>query len=269
MSTYRTEGIVLRRSDFGEANLLLHIYTKEFGKIEAVGRSARKPQGKLKGLLEPFLYSDFMFVRGKKMDTVANSFVLESYLPLRGDFESVLAASAVTEIANRMTMTGYRDERVFRLILESLRFINEGTGEERRGAAILILFFEINLLALSGFSPCVSRCAFCGEKIRTGENYFSNSLGGVLDAACGKKCPDAARLDDNMVRLLKFLQVEGEEAEGYGEDIREKLVQIRKLKVERGVLTRSILLMKSFIEFNLDQKINSLDLFCNFARGKN
>ena len=269
MSTYRTEGIVLRRTDFGEANLLLQIFTREFGKIEAVGRSARKPQGKLKGLLEPFLCSDFVIVRGKKMDTVANSFVLESFLPLRGDFESILAASAVTEIANRMTMTGYRDERIFRLILESLRFINERAGEERRGAAVLILFFEINLLSLSGFSPCVNRCAFCGEKVRMGENYFSNSLGGVLDAACGKKCPDAARLDDNMVRLLKFLQVEGEEAEAYGEEIGRKLAEIKKLKVERNVLERSIILMKNFIEFNLDQKINSLDLFCNFARERN
>ena len=31
MSTYRTEGIVLRRSNFGEANLLLQLYTKDFG----------------------------------------------------------------------------------------------------------------------------------------------------------------------------------------------------------------------------------------------
>jgi DNA repair protein RecO (recombination protein O) len=269
MSTYRTEGVILRRTNFGEANLLVQVFTRDHGKVEASARSARKPCGKLKGLLEPFLYCDFMIVHGKKMDTVANSFVLDSFLGLRHDLDTVLAASAVTDIANRMILTGYKDERVFSLLVKSLSFLDEVSVGKKRCLKLLVLFFELNILSLLGFTPSIQRCVFCGERLRSGNNYFSNSLGGVLDEECGKKCPDAVRADDNTIRLLKFLQLEGSESDRYEKEIEAKLALVKKLKVEDGVLGRSIILLKNFIEFNLDQKVGSLDIFCNFVREEN
>lgn len=267
MSTYRTEGIILRRSDFGEANLLLHIYSRDCGKIEAVGKSARKAKGKLKGHLEPFLYADFMFVRGKKMDTIANSVVLDPYLNLRGAFDPILTASTIVEIADRMTVEGYHDERVFDLLLGSLTFLDREAGEEKKNLWLLILFFEVNLLALSGFAPQADKCVFCSEKMAPGKNYFSFALGGVLDAVCGAKIPDAIFVDDDAIRLLRFLAINPDVGD-YKKAIGEKLVCLRKLNVKNDALFRAALLMKNFIEFNIDRKINSFDTFLNFAREK-
>jgi DNA repair protein RecO (recombination protein O) len=266
MSTYRTEGIILRRSNFGEANLLLQIYTKEHGKVEASARSARKPTGKLKGLLEPFLYADFMIVHGKRMDTVAGSFVLESFLSLRRHLGAILAASTVADMANRMTLTGVKDERLFQLLLRCFRFLDGVGEEEKRCLSLLVLFSELNLLSVGGFTPHMGRCVFCAEKVKAGNNYFSNSLGGVLDGACARKCPDAVPVDDNTIRLLRFLQLEKEDAGSYAQEIDAKLRSMRKLNVEGETLSRSIQLLRNFIEFNLDQRIGSLDIFCNFAR---
>jgi DNA repair protein RecO (recombination protein O) len=268
MSTYKTEGIILRRTNFGEANLLLHIYTRDLGKVEAVARSARKARGKLKGHLEPFLYCDFLIVHGRKMDTIANSFILDNFLDLRSNLESILAASAVAEISDKMILPGYRDERVFQLILESLRFMDERLLEERKSLWLSALFFEMNILVLSGFSPQIDKCVFCGGKLREGNNYFSFSLGGVLDEDCRKKCPDAISVDDDVIRLIKFLQINPKENEDYAEMLDGKLAEIKKLNVKGEVLAKSIFLLKKFIEFNLDQKINSLDVLCDFARGK-
>ena len=267
MSTYRTEGIILRRSDFGEANLLLHIYTRKFGKVEAVGKSARKAKGKLKGHLEPFLYADFVLVHGKKMDTVANSFVLDPFLCLRSFFDPILAASVIAEIADRMTVEGYHDERVFELLLSSLAFLNQETGAEKRNLWLLILFFEVNFLALSGFAPQADKCVFCSEKMAPGKNYFSFALGGVLDAQCAAKIPDAIFVDDDAIKLLRFLAIDSGTTD-YKKAIGEKLVCLRKLNIKNEALFRSVLLMKNFIEFNIDRKINSLDTFLNFAREK-
>lgn len=268
MSTYKTEGIILRRANFGEANMLLHIYTKDLGKVEAMARSARKAQGKLKGHLEPFLYCDFLIVRGRKMDTIANSFILDNFLDLRSNLESILAASAVTEISDRMILPGYRDERVFQLILKSLYFIDERLPEERKVSRLLVLFFEMNILVLLGLSPQMDQCVFCGEKLQKGNNCFSLSLGGVLDENCRKKCPDAVSVSDDVIRLIKFLQINPKEDNNYAEMLDGKLAEIKKLNVQGEVLAKSIFLLKKFIEFNLDQKINSLDVLCDFARGK-
>lgn len=265
MSTYRTEGIILRRSDFGEANLLLHIFTKDFGKVEAVGKSARKAKGKLKGHLEPFLFSDFVLVRGKKMDTVANSFVLDPLLLLRGSFDSILAASVIAEIADRMTIEGYRDERVFELLRDSLVFLDNNSAAEKKIFWLLILFFEVNFLSLSGFAPQADKCVFCSEKMPPGKNYFSFSLGGVLDAVCAAKIPDALFVDDDAIKLLRFLVIDSGTGD-YKKAIADKLGCLSKLKVNDEALFRSALLMKNFIEFNIDRKINSFDTFLNFAR---
>lgn len=268
MSTYKAEGIVLRRADFGEANLLLHIFTKEFGKIEAVARSARKARGKLKGHLEPFLYCDFLIVHGRKMDIVANSVIAENFLNLRRSFNSFLAGSVVLEIADRMTVAGYRDARLFDLILKSLRFIDERQEIEKKDLWLLAAFFEINILSLSGFAPHTGKCVFCGQELFAGRNYFSNSLGGILHGMCAKKCPDAILVDDDTIRLLRFLQIDRETFSDYDKEANDKLAEIKKLNVKGETIAKSMFLMKKFIEFNLDNRINSIDVLCNFAREK-
>ncbi len=264
MSTYRTEGIILRRSDFGEANLLLRILSRTEGKVEAVGRSARKAQGKLKGHLEPFLYADFVLVRGRRMDTVANSFILDPFLGLRGSLAGTLTGSVLLEITDRLTLEGYRDERVFLLLLASLRFI-EAHPEDRKALWLLLLFFEVNFLGLSGFRPQTDHCVLCQEKMTPGRNYFSFSLGGVLDEECAKRIPDAVRVADDVIKLLRFLALD--EAEGdYGRALESKLSELYKLRAESAAIYRSVILMKGFIEFNTDTRINSLDTLCSFAR---
>jgi DNA repair protein RecO (recombination protein O) len=257
----------LRRSDFGEANLLVHIYTRDFGKMQAIGKSARKAKGKLKGHLEPFLYADLNIVHGKKMDTVAGSFVIDPFLVLRSSFDKILAASVIAEIADRMTLEGYHDERVFSLILSSLRFLDEAPEEDKKSLWLLILFFEVNLLSLSGFAPQAEKCVFCGEKMPPGKNYFSFSLGGVLDAACAAKIPDAVHVSDDAIKLLRFLAVDPS-APDYGEAVSAKLSKLPKLKAESAAIFRAALLMKDFIEFNIDRRVNSFETYLRFAKEK-
>ena len=254
----------MRRSNFGEANLLIHIFTKDFGKVEAVGKSARKAKGKLKGHLEPFLYADFNLVHGKKMDTVAGSFVLEPFLGLRSSFEKVLAASVIAEIADRMTVENYRDERVFELLCRSFAFLDREPLSDKL-MWLLILFFEVNLLSLSGFAPQADRCVFCLEKMPPGKNFFSFSLGGVLDSLCAGRIPDAVAVDDDVIKLLRFLTVSDEKGD-YGDNVTAKLCELAKVNVKSEALYRAAILMKNFIEFNIDRKINSFETYLNFAR---
>ncbi len=267
MSTYRTQGIILRRSDFGETNLSVRIYTRDFGKTQAVGKSARKAKGKLKGHLEPFLCADFNLVHGKKTDTVANSFVLDPFLTLRRSFDRIMAASVMAEIADRMTLEGYHDRRVFDLLRSSFVFLDREPEDRQSLWWLLILFFEVNLLSLSGFSPQSDKCVFCGEKIYAGKNYFSFSLGGVLDTACAARIPDAVHVSDEAIKLMRFLVVDRDSPD-YGKAVSDKLAELSRIKAEYGAIFRAALLMKNFIEFNIDRQVNSFETYLRFAREK-
>jgi DNA repair protein RecO len=211
------------------------------------------------------LYADFTLVRGKKMDTVAGSFVLDPFLTLRGSFERVLSASVIAEITDRMTVENYRDERVFQLLQESFTFLDR-MPEAEKLFWLLILFFEVNFLSLSGFAPQAERCVFCLEKMPPGNNFFSFSLGGVLDSLCAGRIPDAVRVEDDVIRLLRFLTIDGEGQGEYVAKVREKLDALSKVNVKSEALFRAAILMKNFIEFNIDRPINAFETYLNFAR---
>src|SRR4030042_4942105 len=83
--SYKTEGIVLKRSRFREADSIVTLYTPRYGKIRAVAKGALRPKSKLRGHVEPLIYSQIQLTQGQNLDTVTQGETLESFLPLRAD----------------------------------------------------------------------------------------------------------------------------------------------------------------------------------------
>ena len=54
---YRTEAIVLRRQDVGEADRILTLYTPRQGKLRVIAKGARKPASRNTGPKTPTLRS--------------------------------------------------------------------------------------------------------------------------------------------------------------------------------------------------------------------
>lgn len=105
--------------------MLLHIYTKDYGKVEAVARSARKAKGKLKGHLELFLDIDIILARGRNIDTITSSLTIESFSSLRNCLEFYFGACYILELVDKMTVEWHKDERIFYLLKKALLFLNE------------------------------------------------------------------------------------------------------------------------------------------------
>ena len=62
---YLTEGIIIKKRDFGEADRLFWIYTEKFGMIMASAKGARLEKSKLRGNLDVFAYGDFAVISSK------------------------------------------------------------------------------------------------------------------------------------------------------------------------------------------------------------
>ncbi len=50
MALYRTEAIVLRTRNLGEADKILTLFTESRGKVSAVARGSRRPRNHLMGV---------------------------------------------------------------------------------------------------------------------------------------------------------------------------------------------------------------------------
>jgi DNA repair protein RecO len=76
---YTTDGIILKRTPFGEANVLLHILTEDLGLIIASAQSARVLYSKLRSALQEYTYVSVSCVKGKNGWKVTNVIPKENF----------------------------------------------------------------------------------------------------------------------------------------------------------------------------------------------
>lgn len=255
--------------------MILNIYTKDYGKIEAVARSARKAKGKLKGHLELFLQADLIFAEGKNIDTVTSSMATATFLNLRENLKLLFSSHYIVELADKITEEGYRDVRMFELLSRTFDFFDK-LGKEGHKTnnnlklKLAILIYQIHISDLSGFSSHLDKCVYCSKKIVPGDNYFSLSFGGIMDSGCVFNDPEAIPIDDNSIKLLRFFQFRKRSEEEYHVHLDQCFGDLEKIRIEEKIVSKTVFLMNRFIEFNIDRKIKSVDFMNNiFTGGKN
>jgi DNA repair protein RecO (recombination protein O) len=68
--TYKTEGIVLARRNYSEADRIISVFSKGWGRISLLAKSVRKPKSRKRPHIEVFSYITFQAVKGKGIDLV-------------------------------------------------------------------------------------------------------------------------------------------------------------------------------------------------------
>ena len=127
---YSTEGIILKRTDIGEADSLFSIYTKEFGKVRARAQGVKKEDAKLKGHLEPLNMSAITFVLGKNGERLTHASLLHYWPSIRENYEKLAFASYIAAMTDAHCFPGQQDERIWNLLISSLIALDSGVYEE-------------------------------------------------------------------------------------------------------------------------------------------
>src|SRR5574341_1725093 len=98
----RVEAVVLRHSDYGEADRLLTLYTRQLGKTRALVKGARKVRSRKAGHLEPFTYVKLQLAKGRDLFIVTQADAIQTYLPVREDLILTGEASYVLELLDQI-----------------------------------------------------------------------------------------------------------------------------------------------------------------------
>jgi DNA repair protein RecO (recombination protein O) len=207
--TYRTEAIVLRRTDFGEADRLLTLYSREHGKLRAIAKGARKPQSRKTGHVELFMRTSFLIAKGTNLDIVTQAEVVEPYAALREDLGRTTYASYFVELLDSFAVEGDADARKYTLLSDALSWI---AGDNN--LLLAARAYELRLLALAGYQPQLFRCASCGRPLEEGAYSFSADLGGLLGEECQAADRGARPASAAAVKALRYLQCRSWEAVG-------------------------------------------------------
>lgn len=197
----RVEAVVLRHTDWGEADRMLWLFTREIGKVQVVAKGVRKPRSRKAGHLEPFTRVDLQLASGRDLFIVTQAEAKDVYQALREDLVRVGYASYIIELLDRFTYEEGENIGLYRLLTETLSRLNSETQP-----AFAVRYYEIRLLDLVGFRPQLFHCVNCGEEIRAVDQYFSFEKGGVFCPKCGLNEPGVRTLSMPALKILRHFQ---------------------------------------------------------------
>lgn len=199
MKLYKVRAVILKAKNIQEADQLLTLFSRERGKIRVVAYGACKPTSRKRGAVQPFSYSHFLLCRGNTLDSVSQCELLEMFPELRGRLDKLGYALYLMELVDSMTFEGESSEALFRLILGTLRLLGQGDHQ------LVARAFEIKLLTILGYRPCLENCVVCGGPLTGGKVIFHAAAGGVLCDACAHRQPGGLPCNRGTVELLKLL----------------------------------------------------------------
>ena len=177
--TYRAESLVLKNNSFGEADLLVTVYSREWGKLRAVAKGAKRTTSKLVGHLEPLTVVKLALTRGRNLDTVNQGEVAENFGALKGDLASLTKGLYVAELVDGFGSEAHPNPPLYRLAVDTLAALEKAPHQD-----LLLRRFELYLLAVSGFMPELYHCVECRTALEPGRHRFSPDSGGALCPAC-------------------------------------------------------------------------------------
>ena len=200
--SFRVEAIVLRHSNFGEADRLLVLYTRQKGKMRAVAKGARKMHSRKAGHVEPFMQVSLQLATAHGPFIVTDAEMIEAFQPVREDLIRTGYAAYVVELVDRFSYEEEGDNPViFRLLTDTLNRVATTPDPW-----LAVRFYEVRLLDSLGFRPQLFNCSNCQEEIKPEDQYFSPSQGGVLCPRCGAGLPGAWRVSEEALKYFRHLQ---------------------------------------------------------------
>jgi DNA repair protein RecO (recombination protein O) len=219
---YRTDAIVLRRQDFGEADRILTLYSPTLGKFRAIAKGVRRPKSRLGGHVELFTHVNVLVAQGRNLDIVTQAEAMRPFHGIRDDLWKAAYASYAAELIDRFTEERLENRALFTLLVEALTYldgvpvmaqpgeIRESSGDAEISASVELAMrnYEAQLLGHLGYAPELTNCTECQARIAPGENRFSPSAGGVLCESCGDLQPSARLVSVNAIKALRLLSQE-------------------------------------------------------------
>jgi DNA repair protein RecO (recombination protein O) len=196
--SYTTEGVVIRRRNLGDADAIITIFSLHHGKFDAVAKGVRKPTSRMRGHLEPLTRVQVHLARGRTLDVFTQAESIEAHRALKSDLDRVNLALYCAELSDRFTIDRVEQRPVYELLVDVLKALDGGAS------ALAARYFEIHLLAISGYEAQVDVCAVCRQKLPEEETLFSGPAGGLVCRQCRPSATSGRILSVRAIKVLRF-----------------------------------------------------------------
>ena len=146
MRNYRTEAIILKRRNVGEADRILTIFTKTSGKIRIKAIGVRKTTSRRSAHIEPFNYSLLTLYKGQGFPILTEAITIKNYSLIKNNLIKVGFAYHLCELVDGLCAENQENRNVFDLLQNAISRLSSNEN-----IAVIVHEFEISLLSLLGF----------------------------------------------------------------------------------------------------------------------
>ena len=245
MTVYSAEAVVLRKVDYGEADRILTLFTRERGKLPAIAKAVRRAKSRMSGQLDVFSHGRMMLAEGRRMDVVTQFQRITHSDGLAADLPRGAAAAVVVEVTDKILEERHPQPELFEVVVGAL----EHLSDPRINARMELADFLMRILAELGYAPILAECARCGRPIGEDGLGFSPIAGGVICADCNLNHLPSPAVSTRAVKVLRVC------AAG-DRDI------FFRLRLDERDLVALESALEAQLEHHLDRQLKSID----FAR---
>lgn len=182
MSSEKTDAIVLRVVEFSETSCVVTLFSKDFGKISALAKGARRPKSPFEAALDLLAVCRIVFLRKSSdgLDLLTEAKLERRFKSASREIARLYAGFYVIELLRDLTDNHDPHPDLFEAAVSALTAIDSGAD-----VAAQVLRFEVTLLRELGQLPSLDTCVGCGQEFEiAGRVAFGMESGGVLCAAC-------------------------------------------------------------------------------------
>ena len=182
MSAEKATALVLRVIDFSETSAVVTLFTREFGKVRALAKGARRPKGPFESALDLLVLCRIVFLRKSSdaLDLLTEAKLERHFRPPPGALANLYAAYYIAELLGELTDDYDPHPELFDAAEHALTALR---GPD--AVAPVVVRFELTALRVLGHLPSLDTCVECGKTVKeSGRTPFSQRAGGVLCKSC-------------------------------------------------------------------------------------
>ncbi len=245
MRNIHSEAVMLSASDMGETDRLVSVYTKDFGRIKAVAKGAKRSLKRFGSGLEPFTHIEIYFADNENsgLARLENCRIINTYPEIASDLKMVAYGSYLLELVNMFTPERQKNPRIFYLLNYFIKLLSGGNLRES-----MLRLFEHRFFMLTGYMPQFLQCVGCGESFSLERNYmFSVNRGGIVCSNCRSSGHGLIPLSNGTIRLFQ-------KAKDFG------ISKLDRIFFTRSEHDESRAIFSRFIEFHMGRRPRSMEI---------
>lgn len=219
-------GLVLKNKPYKDNDMLVWIYTHDYGKMALIAKGVKKIKSKNAPACQTLTLSEFTFIPRSGLSNLIKGASIEYFRHIKEDIELEAYASYFCEFIYKFTKDNDPDETIFNTLLMALQDLQNGYAPK-----LVYLLFNAFIMEITGSGLEVDQCVSCGRL---------DHILGVSIHSGGFVCQECIGMYDQKltVDVLK----------GFRYINKWKLENIDELQLEESVIDELIPIMEAYID---------------------